>query len=1100
MIVFKRFLFLLLFTISFSNQWVVINSEVPKAPVMELISSDIQNTTIQFRLDGFFFNSVSINQNEYKVVKFPKGASIMNLGHPDLPKMSSSIIIPDNRNMLVEIISSNYVEYENIEIAPSKGNISRLINPENISYDFSDIYNENSFYPQDIAILNEPYILRDYRGQVVQVNPIQYNPVTKVLRVYTNIDLSVSFNEEPALNPFNRNKALKKIDNEYKNIYNSHFMNFDSESTRFEYLVDQGNMLIISDGNFMSEMEPLVDWKNKKGIPTEMINVSDIGVSASGISSFVQNYYNTNGLTFLLLVGDIAQIPSTMVSGSASDVSYGCISGNDFYPEVIVGRMSGSTPTHITTQVERAINYERYPQLNVEWYDNALGVASDQGPGFQNMTDDDFNDFLWESVLSNFTYDNYQGIYDGAGGSDSQGINAINDGVSLINYTGHGSQSSWGNGASLNTTQINQLTNNNKLPFVITVGCNVGEFNTTNECYAEAWQRATNNGQPAGGIAHFGSTISQSWEPPMHGQYGMNLIITESYEGNLTRTIGGITTNGCMYMNDAQGSSGINETKYWTYFGDPSTNLRTAPAVSINVQHDDVILVGAEEFVVDVGEDGALAALSLNGELISSAYSIGGVAVLQLAGAADTPENLVLVVTGFNSIPYETEIMVIAPEGALIVIDDIIVEYGLVDSGFLRYGTDNHLSLTLSNIGNENATDIVVNAETNSAYADISTSSIFFENIYSNQTISIDGISVLVDSNIPDGELVNINFFITSSEQSWTIEVPFVAQAPNITLNSIDGSLDPGQSSTLDVLLSNNGTAAINYPIVSLEGDMYVTVNNSGISNAYYWDFISDFNTNQEILSANVSVSSSAPVGYVAELIVHVGDLNGELDISFPIYFSIGQITENFELGFSNSLDWVFSGNQNWDLSTVEQYEGYYSAQSGDIVENQSSSISVTLDVVIDGNIDFYYKVISEYSPTGLYFYDGLKFYIDNQMVAQYQPTENGDSPWTFASFPVQSGTHTFEWIYTKDGGDGTTYLSEDCAWIDYISFPPAVLNDDQGMLGDINGDGSVSVLDVVQIINMVLNSDYNDVSDINGDSTVDVLDIILIVNIILGN
>ena len=121
-------------------------------------------------------------------------------------------------------------------------------------------------------------------------------------------------------------------------------------------------------------------------------------------------------------------------------------------------------------------------------------------------------------------------------------------------------------------------------------------------------------------------------------------------------------------------------------------------------------------------------------------------------------------------------------------------------------------------------------------------------------------------------------------------------------------------------------------------------------------------------------------------------------------------------------------------------------------------------------------------------------------MVAQYQPTENGDSPWTFASFPVQSGTHTFEWIYTKDGGDGTTYLSEDCAWIDYISFPPAVLNDDQGMLGDINGDGSVSVLDVVQIINMVLNSDYNDVSDINGDSTVDVLDIILIVNIILGN
>ncbi len=185
----------------------------------------------------------------------------------------------------------------------------------------------------------------------------------------------------------------------------------------------------------METLQPHLDWKNKKGIRTEMINVSDIGANASSISSYVESYYNSEGLTFLLLVGDIAQIPSTLVSGSASDVSYGCIDGNDFYPEVIVGRLSGNTPTQIATQVERAITYERYPQLNVEWYDNALGVASNQGPGFQNMTDDDFNDFLWNSVLSDFTYDSYQGIYDGSGGSDSQGITAINNGVSIINYT-----------------------------------------------------------------------------------------------------------------------------------------------------------------------------------------------------------------------------------------------------------------------------------------------------------------------------------------------------------------------------------------------------------------------------------------------------------------------------------------------------------------------------------------------------------------------------------------------------------------------------------------------------------------------------------------
>ncbi|MDZ7777584.1 MAG: C25 family peptidase propeptide domain-containing protein [Bacteroidales bacterium] len=39
------------------------------------------------------------------------------------------------------------------------------------------------FYPADHAILRTPYILRDYRGQTIVVNPFRYNPVTKELRV-----------------------------------------------------------------------------------------------------------------------------------------------------------------------------------------------------------------------------------------------------------------------------------------------------------------------------------------------------------------------------------------------------------------------------------------------------------------------------------------------------------------------------------------------------------------------------------------------------------------------------------------------------------------------------------------------------------------------------------------------------------------------------------------------------------------------------------------------------------------------------------------------------------------------------------------------------
>ena len=46
----------------------------------------------------------------------------------------------------------------------------------------------------------------------------------------------------------------------------------------------------------------------------------------------------------------------------------------------------------------------------------------------------------------------------------------------------------------------------------------------------------------------------------------------------------------------------------------------------------------------------------------------------------------------------------------------------------------------------------------------------------------------------------------------------------------------------------------------------------------------------------------------------------------------------------------------------------------------------------------------------------------------------SGQWDWSYTSYPVTAGLHTFKWIYKKD-----SWLSSggDCAWIDNISFPP---------------------------------------------------------------
>ena len=151
----------------------------------------------------------------------------------------------------------------------------------------------------------------------------------------------------------------------------------------------------------------------------------------------------------------------------------------------------------------------------------------------------------------------------------------MNEGRSILNYTGHGSNGSFGNGCPMNNTDVNGLENSGMWPFIWSVACVNGEFHI-GTCFAETWLRATDSeGNPTGAITTLMSTVNQAWNPPMAGQDEMNAILAESYSNNTKRTFGGLSFNGMNQMNDDYGSQGYSETFYWTLFGDPSVVVRT---------------------------------------------------------------------------------------------------------------------------------------------------------------------------------------------------------------------------------------------------------------------------------------------------------------------------------------------------------------------------------------------------------------------------------------------------------------------------------------------------------------------------------------------
>ncbi|UCH92954.1 MAG: FG-GAP repeat protein, partial [Candidatus Aminicenantes bacterium] len=567
----KNFKFFVIFLLVFSVITAFAKNKKPNDSV--LISHTQDQTVLQFEITSYDFQEVQTpNGIEARLVA-PNTSEILEKGAPALRKLSAAVIVPDKMEMQVNVLNSTFVEIENVALAPSKGNLLRTVNPDDVPYEYGREYQTNAFYPANLVDLTEPYITRDYRGQAVIAYPFRYNPVTKVLRVYTRLKVKVFPTGNRGKNTLER-RPHQKITREFKNVYARHYLNYkqvaeSQASVQYTPLPDDiGNMLIICYNGFMSEMNAFVSWKQNIGYTVNLVDYSTIGSSAA-LKTYVENYYNTNGLTFLLLVGDHAQVPTSSTTAGDSDNNYGYIVGSDHYLDIFVGRFSAETSAHVTTQVDRTIHYERDVLPSAGFFSHATGMGSSEGPGHNGEYDyQHINLILSDLTGYGYTTDtNHQ-----SGGSTSNLANLINNGTGTMFYCGHGSTTCWTCGWTFCNSNVDVLVNENELPFIFSVACVVGNFKNTT-CFCESWLRATNNGNPTGAVAHAGSTINQSWVPPMDAQDEFaDLMVSVS---GPKRTFGGVFVNGLFKMIDINGASGESMADTWTCFGDPSVQLRT---------------------------------------------------------------------------------------------------------------------------------------------------------------------------------------------------------------------------------------------------------------------------------------------------------------------------------------------------------------------------------------------------------------------------------------------------------------------------------------------------------------------------------------------
>ena len=364
------------------------------------------------------------------------------------------------------------------------------------------------------------------------------------------------------MNPLLKRPA--ELSKSFDRVYNNQFLNY-GDLTRYSPLNESGDLLIICYDAWMGNVQPLADHKSSMGIDTTIVGVSTIGNNATSIKNYIQGVYNGGTLAFVLLVGDASQVATPYASGGASDPSYAKLAGGDDYPDIVVGRFSAETAAQVDTQVERTIEYETMGVRNTDWFWRGTGVASDQGPGDDGEYDyQHLNNIRTDLLGYGFTL--VDQIYDPSG-TASQVSAALNNGRGFVNYTGHGSTTSWST-TGFSNTNVNALVNDSMLPFICSVACVNGEFDGYT-CFAEAWLRATNGGAPTGAIGVYMSSINQSWDPPMCAQDEMtDCFCAEDYF-----TLGALCFASSCQMIDEYGADGVEMYDTWHVFGDPSLNV-----------------------------------------------------------------------------------------------------------------------------------------------------------------------------------------------------------------------------------------------------------------------------------------------------------------------------------------------------------------------------------------------------------------------------------------------------------------------------------------------------------------------------------------------
>lgn len=918
----KRTIILVVFTLITANIFAQNKTKIDLLSSKSKVENIVQNKSdnigfkIKEEIPNIEFKEIETKEGTYIQLSSDGMYKSYDLGKPNLPVTSRLIEIPLNFKAVVKVLTydEKIIELKNYnllkQIIPAQASLSKIDDPKDVPfYKNKSIYKRDKFFKNDIVKLEDIGYLRNKHLAYVEISPFQYNPVTNTLKVLNNIEIEINFIPDSKAKHINT-KSLKSP--YYKNIVKT--TNQLSEPKAL--ISGPVKYVIVSDRMFEQALQPFIQWKTMKGfnVVEAYTDDSSVGNTTTSIKAYLKNLYEnpSDGIapTFVLLVGDVAQIPtfSGTAGGHYTDLYYFEYTG-DKLPEVFYGRFSAESLAELQPQIDKTLEIEKYEMPNPSYLNNVVlvaGVDASNAPTYGNGAINYANSYYTNTENGVTSYYYLYNDDSGVMSSNNSGASAsirsyISEGVSFVNYTAHCSSSGWAD-PSFSISHIDGLTNEHMYPLIIGNCCESNTF-YNNDCFGEKILMAANKGA----VGYIGGSNSTYWDEDYYWGVGLaSISANPTYEnsglGAYDRyfhlkgeakedwyvTQGQINVAGNLAV---EASSSSRKAYYWEIYhlmGDPSlTPYVTVPEI-LTASYDSEVIIGTSNLQVLTEED-AYVAISLEGELLD-AQLVDATGVVDLAFSSLTNVGeLDIVITKQNRQPKIDKINIIPATTPYIVLNNFVIDDNLENAnGEADFNESVKLDVKLENVSEEYDAFLV-----NATLTSVDTNIIITDSLETYGTILksdslliTSAFEIEIKSKIKNQHTVLFNLKTTGKDSEgksyeWNSHFNITLNAPQIEIGDLfiddssgdnDNILDPGETADICLLISNTGNASISNlsGITTLLGNssLYLTLNNSELTN------ISLDAQQTDTLRFSATADSSTPIGTSVYLNFNIKDIN----------------------------------------------------------------------------------------------------------------------------------------------------------------------------------------------------------------------------------